>query len=54
MMTIIQEKCPNCGRAIKDHTRWQKEACGRALSAGSMAIAANKAHCEHDLINLFG
>ena len=33
-MNVFHTKnCPNCGRAKKDHTRWQKEACGRAMAA---------------------
>lgn len=32
MITLIAKTCPNCGRLRKDHTRWQKEACGRVMS----------------------
>lgn len=42
MTTIIAKNCPHCGRAKKDHTRWQKEACGKILSENYKPLPPEK------------
>jgi len=49
MITTIPKNCPHCGRLRKNHTRWQKEACGRAMSANPINQGAEPLIVRADL-----